>query len=153
MDTTYDCRGVPGDGAPSRTQHRMDELRSIDDGQGPHPPLWWIISGEDQALCYVTVDTVRQNGTHRWVTEVWNDQGVREHFSEQEWATARLEALAQPVRPQTEIQDVILASIEEEVITPRCGIELYRETLEGTLDQDRIPAQTDTSVSGEVRHE
>lgn len=130
MDTTYDCRGVPGDGAPSRTQHRMNQLRSIDAGHGPHPPLWWIHTGEESALCYVTVDTVQQNGTHHWVTEVWNNRGVREHFSEEEWTTARLEALAQPVRPQTEVQDVILDSIEEEIITPSSGIDLYRETLE-----------------------
>jgi RES domain-containing protein len=118
----------------------MDELRSIDAGQGPHPPLWWIITpGGERTLCYVTLDRTWSGARGCYVTTatVWNDQGVREIYSEKEWATARLEALAQPVRPQTEIQDVILDSIREEVITPRCGIDLYRETIE---DEAEVPA-------------
>ena len=127
----------------------MDELRRIDDGQGPHPPLWWIHGAEERALCYVDLARTYSGARGCYVTTatVWNDAGFREVYSEKEWTTARLEALAQPVRPQTEIQSVILDSIEEEVITPRCGIELYRETLE---ERDEEPARSE-SFAGEGR--
>jgi len=131
----------------------MDQLRTIDDGQGPHPPLWWICSGDDRALCYVSLDRTWSGAKGSYVTTAtaWNEDGFREIYSGEEWATARLEALAQPVRPQTDIHDVILASIEEEVITPQCGIELYRETLEHTtLDDTSV---TDRQPAGEVRDE
>jgi hypothetical protein len=111
----------------------MNELRQIGDEQGPHPPLWRIItpSGET-TLCYVIMDSVYSGakGCHVWRALAWNNAGYREVYSEGEWETARLEALAQPVRPTTEIQKVILKSIKDEIITPRSGLRLYRETID-----------------------
>jgi len=137
MTKSRDRRGVPAGaaygGGGGITRQSMNELRTIDDEHGPHPPLWRIItpSGE-RALCYVFLDNVysSQKGTYVWRAYSWNNQGRHEVYTEEEWRTARLEALAQPVRPTTEIQKVILTSIQEDIITARCGLRLYRETID-----------------------
>lgn len=111
--------------------------------KGPHTPIWRIITPDgEETLCYVHLDTVYDGskGCHVWTSTVWNEDGYRAVYSEQEWKTARLEGLARPVRPQTEIQQVILHSVEREIITPRCGLELYKETLEESSSQDPAPA-------------
>lgn len=155
MTKDRDCRGVPagaaygGDGG--LTPATKDQLRMTDAENGPHTPIWWIIipGTAQRVLCYVHLDTTydRSRGSHVWTATAWNADGYRAVYSEDEWTTARLEGLAQPVRPDSEIQRVILHSVEREVITPRCGLELYEETLETSPSDEQAPA-----VAGEGRH-
>jgi len=148
MTKDRDCRGVPsGDGAGGITPPTKDQLRMTDADSGPHPPIWCIITPDgDEVLCYVQMDTTysHRRGTHVWTATAWNADGYRAIYSEDEWKTARLVGLACPTWPETEIQRVILHSVEREVITPRCGLELYEETLETANDE---PAK-----AGEGRH-
>lgn len=121
--------------------------------KGPHTPIWRIITpDDDEVLCYVHLDTSYDGskGSHVWTATVWNASGYRAIYSEEEWKTARLVGLACPVRPETEIQQVILNSVEREIITPRCGLELYEETLAEAAPETNndVPAG-----AGEGRHE
>jgi len=144
MTKDRDCRGVPagaasgGDGGV--TPPKKDQLRMIDSDSGPHPPFWWVISGDDEELCYLNMENVwnAARGTHQWVATAWNVDGFRAVYGQDTWKTARLEGLAQPVRPDTEIQRVIIRSVDREVITPRAGLELYEETLQ----KDRVEELT-----------